>query len=391
MDIILYFRPLQKSYGKPEKLAGVQEIAEKAHVHVQVIDESPTPENIPPLCAFWGARGAIVECGGREAEIHPRIFGKMPIVFFNHSFHSLPAGCFAIRHDSRATGELAARELLMSGVPNFAYVRSPGNPFWCREREQGFRDALKLNGKSCVSFSWTNRTDNATDRVKALKTFLLGLPRPSAVFAANDFLAAETITAAKMASLDIPNDIAVLGVDNTASVCEHAAPTLSSIEPDFRRGGNLAMLMLLAVLRDGNDFRGPRQRTFGDLHVVRRLSTRRFQRTDVLVSEVLDLIRRKACLGLTAAEAASRFPCSRRMADRRFHQVTGHTILDEIQAVRLERAKELLLNPNQQLKAVSDFCGLKNPNSLRKFFKRETGLTLSEWRAQELPTLPAQV
>lgn len=68
------------------------------------------------------------------------------------------------------------------------------------------------------------------------------------------------------------------------------------------------------------------------------------------------------------------------MADLRFTQTVGHTILDEIQSVRLERAKQLLLNSNQALEAISDFCGFKHPNSLRKFFLKETGLTLSAWK-----------
>lgn len=378
MDIVLYFRPSPTSH--PEKLAGVREIAEKARIHIQVIDEAPTKERVKALQAFWNCSGIIVECGGRESQVDPKAFATTPVVFFNHSFETLPKRCFAIGHDSRSTGLLAARELLLNGFSSFAYVPAPNNPFWSQDRRQGFAEALSLNGKHCHEFTWPEATSDTTERTQHLKVFLQSLPKPCAIFAANDMIASDIITAARLSNVTIPDDIVVLGVDNATDICEHTAPTLSSIEPDFRRGGNLTMLMLQAIMRDGNAFRGARQRTFGDLRVVRRLSTKRLQRKDPVVSQALDLIRQKACSGLTAAEVARIFPCSRRMADLRFTQTIGHTILDEIQSVRLERAKQLLLNSNQALEAISDFCGFKHPNSLRKFFLKETGLTLSAWQ-----------
>lgn len=378
MHVILYFRPSAGS--KPEKLAGVQEIARKANVHIQVIDNAVNEERIASLLAFWKCPGAIIECGGRAEAITPQMFGRTPVVFFNHSFEALPKRCFAVRHDSQGTGSLAARELLLSEYSHFTYIPTPSNPFWSRERKQGFSEALALNGRSCIDFTWPDKAQSDTGRIKALKAFLRDLPKPCAVFAANDAVAADAITAARLSGISIPKDIAVLGVDNATDICEHTEPTLSSIEPDFRRGGNLAMLMLLAALRDGKSFHGTRQRSFGDLQVVRRLSTKRLQRADPLVAQALDLIRQKACNGLKAADVLRLFPCSRRMAYLRFSKATGHTILDEIQAVRLDRAKQLLLNPHQELKALSDFCGFENPNSLRKFFRKETGMTLGAWQ-----------
>ena len=382
MEVVLYFRPSPSS--KHEKLAGVQEIAEKAKVHVQVIDEKPSKDRISRLISFWKCKGIIVECGERTAVVDTGLFGKVPVVFFNRGLETLPKRTFAICHDSKFTGTLAARELLLSDMPHFAFIPSPSNQSWSQERERGFIDALALNGKSSIRFAWPTAINGTTAKMKALQTFLVKLPKPCAVFAANDAVGAEVITAARLSGIAIPDDIAVLGVDNSTEICEHTNPTLSSIEPDFRRGGNLAMLMLLAVMRDGNSFRGSRQRTFGDLHVARRLSTKRLQRTDPIVTRALDLIRQKACVGLKAADVVRIFPCQRRMADLRFSQAVGHTILDEIQSVRLDRAKQMLLNPNQELKTISSFCGFKNPNSLRKFFLKETGLTLSDWRKKHL-------
>ena len=139
-------------------------------------------------------------------------------------------------------------------------------------------------------------------------------------------------------------------------------------------------LMLLAVTSGKGEWRGERVRTFGPLRVVRRASSRILQGHDSKVLAALDLIRRRACSGLRAEEVARLFDCSRRMADIRFARAVGRSILAEIHAVQLERAQELIRSGNMPLKAISDFCGFTNPNSLRKFFRRETGMSMSAWR-----------
>lgn len=386
MNVMLYFKP-RASTSTPDKLAGVQEIAAKAGWHVQVLDTLPTRATFRALVAFWNADGALVECGGDYSDVDTRLFAGVPTVFFNHSPATLPPGSFAVFHDQAATAELAARELLLTGYGSFAFVPSFERRFWSDEREAGFVRALALNGKTCRVLRF-GRESGPTARQKRLREFLAALPRPCAVFAANDSLAAETATAANFSGLRVPDDLAILGVDNDLSTCEKTRPPLSSLEPDFRRGGNLAALMLIALVRARGRYRGPHTRTFGPLRVVRRASTRVLFRSDKIVSDAMELIRKEACNGLTAEAVAARFPCSRRFADVRFRRATGHSILEEIHAVRLARAQDLLRDPNQQLKAISDFCGFKSPNSLRKFFRQATGQTMSAWRAAESASMP---
>ena len=109
------------------------------------------------------------------------------------------------------------------------------------------------------------------------------------------------------------------------------------------------------------------------------------RRQEPPVSTVFNRIRREAYAGLSAKRVAALFPCSRRMADIRFANATGRTILAEIHAVQLERAKQLLADGNIPLKAISDFCGFTHENSLRKFFRKQTGTTMSSWRKRMDP------
>lgn len=379
MKSSLYFQSPSKT-STPQKLAGVREIMDKKGIHVQVMEEKPSKLLVARLAEFWHPLGAIVDCGGVYNDLDASIFSALPTVFIGHDPDSLPRKCLHVLHDQAATAQLAARELLETGFSNFAFVPYEGKRYWSDIRRDAFRDALSLNGKKCEVFSYPRKADDAIARTDAMRRFLESLPKPCGVFAANDKTAETVLSAAQLAGLSVPNSLAVVGVDNYEAICEHTTPPLTSIEPDFRRGGELAALMLLTATSGKGEWRGDRVCMFGPLRVVRRASSRILQRNDPKVLAALDLIRRRACSGLRAEEVARLFDCSRRMADIRFERATGHSILAEIHAVQLERAQELLRDTSVHLKTISDFCGFSNPNSLRKFFLRTTGKTMTAWR-----------
>lgn len=379
MATILYFQPTAKTFA-PEKLVGVRDIVEKRNHHVQVIEEKPTSQLVEELWAFWNPLGAIIDCGGEYNDIDAGIFGSHPAVFIGHNPDTLPKSCLLVSNDQRETARAAARELLATGHANFAYVNAVERKKWCELRERGFAEALAIHGKMCAVYRADARSGEGIKWMKGLRRFISAVKKPCAVFAANDKTAEDVISAAALEGFDIPGDIAVVGVDNYVPICEHVSPHLSSIEPDFRRGGRLAATMLLGLAMSKGKWHGGRVQTFGPLRTVHRASTRVLSIPDKTVSDALDLIRREACNGLQAVRVARLFPCSRRQADNRFRRATGRSILEEIHAVQLERAKELLRDTSVQLKAISDFCGFTNPNSLRKFFLKATGMTMTAWR-----------
>ena len=389
MSTILYFQPPAKTFA-PEKLAGVRDIIEKRNHRVQIIEEKPTSGLVDELWAFWNPLGAIIDCGGEYNDIDATVFGPRPVVFIGHNPGTLPKSCLLVSNDQRETARAAARELLATGYANFAFVNAVERKKWSELRERGFAEALAINGKKCVVFRADATNSKGINWMKGLRRFIVGLKKPCAVFAANDKTAEGVISAAVLEGFDSPGDIAVVGVDNYEPICEHITPRLTSIEPDFRRGGRLAATMLLGLAMSKGKWRGGRVQTFGPLRVVRRTSTHILAVPDKAVSDALDLIRREACNGLQAVRVARLFPCSRRQADNRFRKATGRSILEEIHAVQLERAKELLRDTTIQLKTISDFCGFSNPNSLRKFFLKATGMTMTAWRDDFARAEPSQ-
>lgn len=378
MDTILYFQSPSKT-STPDKIAGVQRHAAAVGWHVQIVDGFPTPSALARLMEFWHPLGAIVDCGGGYAEVHVDMFKGIPTVYLDRNPKTMPKNASCVSHDSFSTGQLAAKELLVAGHPNFAFVPYPQPRFWSDDRERGFKDALALNGKSCETFpGGAGRSLQSVAWQRRLRRWLEKLPKPCGIFAANDSVAVEVITAAEHGGLAIPREIAVCGVDNFVPICERTIPTLTSVQPDFLLAGELAALTLGEMA--AGKFRQAVRLTFGPADVVRRASSRTGIRYDAEVAAAAELIRRKACERLTAKDVIATFKCSRRMAEMRFRQILGHSILDEIQAVRLTRAKELLANSTQDIASISSFCGLKTANALCKFFRKETGKSPSEWR-----------
>lgn len=385
MDTILYFQPPQQPYI-PGKLAGVREIASRRGTHVQVVMQNLTAKLVAELARFWNAIGAIVECAARTAPVDTSMFGELPVVLFSPPPWQRVAPALSVSHDSAATARVAARELLRTGFAHFAFVPSPEPNYWSRTRERVFRDAIRKHGNDCAAFRAKAPPEILDGEPSSiawqgeLRHFLVALPKPCGVFAANDVVGETVLKAARFEGISVPDELAVLGVDNDERVCNRCEPPLSSIDPDFRRAGMLAAELLLEAAAKGGTPPSTGRLSFGPLRVVFRDSTRTGATSDRHAAEALALIRRSACAGLRAEQVAAVFPCSRRLAFARFRKATGHTILEEIHAVQLETVKRLLETTDIPLKALSDFCGFEDPNSLRKFFRRETGMPLRAWR-----------
>ena len=380
MDTILYFQSPSKT-SAPDKIAGVRRHADVADWHVQVVDGIPSSKALAGLVAFWHPLGVIVECGGGYQEIPPDLFAELPTVYLDRNPRTMPTDTSCVSHDSAATGQLAAKELLVAGHPNYAFVPYPQPRFWSDDRERGFKEALALNGLKCETFgSVGHGTLQNVSWQKSLRRWIERLPKPCGIFAANDAVAAEVLIAAAQTGFDIPREIAVCGVDNFAPICEHTVPTLTSVQPNFLMAGELAARTLDEIVQGTR--RQATRLTFGPASIVRRASTRICRRDDPEATAALELIRRRACEGLSSADVVATFKCSRRMAEIRFRQIAGRSILDEIQAVRLDKAKELLKDSSLDISAIANFCGFKASNALWKFFRQETKLSPTEWRKQ---------
>ena len=378
MNTILFFTPVQ-SPDALETIAGIRLVTARRGLHLQIVAREPTAMLVRELMQLWSPLGAILDCGSIWGEINPALFGDLPIVLLHHAPETLPPGMTAVRHASEETGRTAARELLATGCRHFAFVHYPTRKYWSDLRWRAFADTIRLHGYRCGVMAPSDGGTGADATWQGrLRAFLRGLPKPCALFAANDATAAEVLAAARHEGIKVPETLAVLGVDDD-EICEQTVPTLSSIKPNFRNAGVLAALRLMEVAA-GDAAAASGEVAFGDLGVVRRASTAPSH--DKFVDEALERIRKEACWGLRPADVATLFPGTRRVADLRFKRAVGRTIGEEIHAVQLETAKRLLADGSRRIDAICDFCGFSTSGAMRKFFRRETGKSMREWRRE---------
>jgi len=331
-------------------------------------------EDIAPLLDFWNPDGCIVEGGeGLDDAPMPADFRRIPVVFLDR-----PQGCGyrTFYSDGIEFGRRAARELMTLGLTRFAYVGWWVKRSWSETRGSAFSNALAGCGYDCARF---DLADDDTIPNLPLQRWIEKLPRPCGVFTANDLVASRFILAADAMGFAIPDDFAVLGVDNDEEICENAAVSLSSIPQDCLHAGFMAGELLDKAMKR----RLPKTVAipFGALPIVHRASTRIFKRKDNRLTRAFEFIRRQACSpNITVDAVALEAGCSRRQLDVLFRNLVQRTVLEEIHDQRIRRAKALLSSHRLRLSEIAGHCGYHSASDFSRAFKRATGYPPSNSR-----------
>ena len=366
-------------YDCANRIDGARRYAEKVGWEIQVIERNNVDRRleVKGIIDFWKPIGVIAECGGGIPEISRETLGRIPLVYFDEDSRGAKGRGLYVNSDSLRIGELAAKELLSLNLPNYAFVGWRRSRFWSEERRMAFASALKLHGYTPIIFSAPPKVTELRRR-KMLAEWLKALPRPCGVFAANDALAEEICSMASSAGITVPDELAVIGVDDDSVICERTNPSLTSIRLDFEQGGYMCAELLDRKIHDPRFMQISLK--FGPVLVARRGSTRRFAQTDRRVAKAVEYIRRNACEGVGTLEVAREMGLSRRMAEVLFRRYVNRSIHEEIVSVRLERVKVLLSNLRQDISAIASLCGWSSESVLRKTFKERFGVSMREWR-----------
>ena len=383
METILFFISSTR-HTCGNRLEGIYRYARGRDWHVQVVERAFRKVNVRRQLDFWNPVGVIAECGSGADELNAEAFGSVPAVYFDADRAVHGPGCY-VALDSAKVGELAAGHLLALDLPHYAFAAFRLPMFWARERCQAFVKAVQRSRGCGVSVFDPGREQPPDVRQQALEEWVRGLPLPCGVFAANDYVGEEVVNICVRLGISVPGDIAVLGVDDDEQICESTMPTLSSIPPDFARGGYLAGEMLGRLI-DGDEPSTTFLRYEPEAVVVRQ-STRRITLNRERLAEAVEMIRRQACEGISAADVVKFIGEPRRTAELHFRTAAGRSIHEEIDEVRFAKVLALLKNPRQTLDSIPDLCGFSTRAALRKAFKLRTGLSMREWRARNVPAL----
>lgn len=283
--------------------------------------------------------------------------------------------------DNRAVARLAAEHLAGKGFRHFAFCGDE-RFLWSRERGVEFRRRLAGAGELAADFRpRAGRKPGSDAENRAIADWLARLPKPVGVFACYDGRAQQVLEACQLVGLHVPDEVAVLGVDNDDVLCDLCSPPLSSVQPNARRTGYEAAAML-AQLMPGGRPAAPGTRLIEPVRVIERQSTDVVSVADDRVAAALKFIRHHACEGVNVADVLRAVPMSRTLLERKFKALLGHSPHRQLVQVKIERAKHLLAESELSIAVVAELAGFDSASYLSVAFRRETGQSPYTYRTQ---------
>ncbi|MBR2837291.1 MAG: substrate-binding domain-containing protein [Kiritimatiellae bacterium] len=255
-----------------------------------------------------------------------------------------------------------------------AFVPAPSREAWSTARERAFRS---LAAKRAMA----HHVYGGGDAGRGLAAWLAALPAPTGVLAANDMTALLVVEKCAEAGIDVPERLAVLGIDNDELICGHSRPPIATIEPNFAGAGFIAAATLQSLM-EGR--RTPRCVTVGES--VNRIVARQSARPDggrpALTRRAMDLISANAAR-LDVRSLADALGVSRTKLADAFAKA-GTSVAAEIRDARFAKVFKLLSDPRQAIGPIANLCGWKSETHLMHSFRRRTGMTMRDWRSRHL-------
>jgi LacI family transcriptional regulator len=287
-----------------------------------------------------------------------------------------------VETDDAAIARLAADHLLERGFRHFGYCGDPRFN-WSRWREEHFHQRITQAGFDCCVYrpSWDRCGTAPWNRERAdLGAWIQALPKPAGVMACYDIRGREVLDVCRQLGISVPDEVALIGVDNDELICDLADPPLSSVIPDTRRTGYEAARLLDLLMAGQSEL--PLAHLILPLGIAVRGSTDVLATDDADVSAAVRFIRAHASEGINVEDVLRAVPLSRRVLEARFEKLLGRTPHEEITRVQVERVKELLAETDLPLATVAHRAGYKHVEYMSVVFKRETGRPPSQYRGE---------
>ncbi|MEK6262617.1 MAG: DNA-binding transcriptional regulator [Planctomycetota bacterium] len=304
---------------------------------------------------------------------------RKPVVNVSGVLPDLP--CHRVTIDHAEVGRLAARHLLNRGVRRFGFVGYPNHEFSV-ERERGFREIVEETGASASSFH--ERAHRAQDPTglwmwnQSLQKWLAELHKPVGILASHDTQGAQISEYCRQLKLRVPDDVAIVGVDNDDLLCELARPSLSSVAlPSEQIGYEAAALLDRLLDRKAGPKRPLR---LPPVRVVPRQSSDVLFVEDAEVKQAIRFIRNQAHRPLRVQEVLDEVRVSRRWLERRFRETLQCGISEEIRRVHIECALALLADTELSMTEIAARAGFSDSRHLSVAFRNEVGQPPSDYR-----------
>lgn len=285
-----------------------------------------------------------------------------------------------VETDDEAFSRAAVHHLLQRGFRQFGYCGEPQFN-WSKWRREYFEQMVEQAGGQCYVYESTATAGKPTSyqrEHRRLLAWVRKLPKPIGVMACYDIKGQQVLDACREAGIAVPEEVAVIGVDNDALLCNLASPPLSSVIPNTHRTGYQAAA-LLARMMAGEQL-GEQAHRIGPLGIATRHSTDIVAVDDPDVAAAVRLINERACEGINVADVLREVPLTRRDLENRFRKILGFTPHEEIVRVRIDRVKQLLGETDLPMTRVAQLTGFRHVEYMSAAFKRRVGLSPREYR-----------
>jgi len=281
--------------------------------------------------------------------------------------------------DSRLVGDMAARHLLERGFKNFAFC-GLSEKYWSAERSRSFSAKTAQAGCKAIIYKAPKHIEKSSwvREQNYMAKWLKSLPKPVGLFACNDSKAQHVMQACRMAGLKVPDEVAVLGVDNDELLCNLSNPSISSVELDFERAGYEAA-QLLANLIIGKEKKN-RRIVVNPVSIKTRQSTETLAIEDAEVASALRFIRDNFTKPISVVDVLDHVKLSRRSLELRFRNSLGYSINYQIRQMRVEYACRLLRETNMPVKQIAGKLGYPDTTHIARYFRTAKGMSLKAYR-----------
>jgi LacI family transcriptional regulator len=328
----------------------------------------------------WGAHGIIGQIYN-DPDIRKITEAGIHVIAedFKERFSDIPN----ITGAYNETGKLGAEYFLKKGFKNFAFYGFK-NIVWSRERADGFEERIRKSGYKVHYFEHKKSRSRELWYYKpsTLSQWLKSLPKPIALMACDDNQGQHITEACKQIGIRIPEEVAVLGVDNDETICNLSDPPLSSIALDSEKGGYETARLMDLLLSNKN------QEQYDiivkPINIITRQSTDIYATNDSYISSTLKFIHQNIDKNLKVEDVLKMVPLSRRALEKRFQQITGFPVYKYIFNLRIEKFAQKLLETNNSILDIALETGFSDGKNVSRQFKQIKGCTPIEFRKKYL-------
>jgi LacI family transcriptional regulator len=325
----------------------------------------------------WDGDGVIARI---ETTVMANIIRSMDVPTIDVSAARLIPELPYVETDDQTIAEQAVSHLADCGLRTIAFF---GDPYynWSRLRYQAYLRIIERLQLEPHSYMLPVRTDPQVrwyDQRDSIRSWLQKLPKPAGIFACYDACAQQLLEICRYYGILVPEDVAVVGVDDDELLCELSSPPLSSVILNSRRTGYVAASLLHQMMNGIPVDR--RKYAIASLGVRKRVSTDILAVEDALVAQAIAFIRDNSQHNLTVDDVVHSVPLSRRALETRFKNAVNRTPHQEITRVRANAIRELLYVSDMTLSELAEILSFEHPEYLSVFFKKETGMTPKQYR-----------